>query len=84
MDILQYIVQEGYVMIAALWVIGKVITGTEVLKNKHIPIILLLVSVGFTPLLLGGYTPEAVVQSVLITGVTVYGDQVIKQLKKGE
>lgn len=84
MDILQYIVEEGLVMVLFLYIIGEIIGSTEVIKNKWIPPILLVVSIGFTPLLLGAYTPDNVVQAVLVAGVTVFGDQMYKQLKKGE
>lgn len=84
MNIFDYIMQEGLVLIPVLYIIGQVISGTETIPNKWIPLILLSVSLGFTPLALGAYTPDNISQAVLIAGATVFGDQLMKQSKKGE
>ena len=83
MDIVNYVVQEGLVMIPALFIIGEIVKGTELLSNKWIPLVILIVSVGFTPLLLGAYTADSIVQAVLVAGVTVFGNELIKQSSKG-
>ena len=82
MDILNYVVQEGLVMIPVLFIIGEIVKGTELLSNKWIPLALLIVSVGFTPLLLGAYTADNVVQAVLVAGVTVFGNELVKQSRR--
>ena len=82
MDILEFIIEEGLIMIPVLYIIGEIIKFTGVLNNKWIPLTLLVFSLLFTPLLLGGFTPDNIVQSVLVTGVTVLGDQLIKQSGK--
>ncbi|MFW5411570.1 phage holin family protein [Aerococcus urinaeequi] len=84
MDILNYVVQEGLVMIPVLFIIGEIIKGTELLSNKWIPLVVLIVSVGFTPLLLGTYTADNIVQAVLVAGVTVFWKELIKQSSKGD
>ena len=84
MDILNYVVQEGLVMIPALFIIGEIVKGTELLSNKWIPLVILIVSVGFTPLVLGAYTADNIVQAVLVAGVTVFGNELIKQSNKGD
>ena len=84
MDILSYVVQEGLVMIPVLFIIGEIIKGTELLSNKWIPLVVLVVSVGFTPLVLGAYTADNIVQAVLVAGVTVFGNELIKQSSKGD
>lgn len=84
MDVVNYIVQEGLVMIPVLYIIGEIVKGTELLSNKWIPLTLLIVSVGFTPLLLGAYTADNIVQAVLVAGVTVFGNELIKQSSKGD
>ena len=83
MDILNYVVQEGLVMIPVLFIIGEIIKGTELLSNKWIPLVILIVSGGFTPLVLGAYTADNIVQAVLVAGVTVFGNELIKQSSKG-
>ena len=82
MDIISYIIEEGLIMIPVLYIIGEIIKFTGVLNNKWIPLTLLVFSLLFTPLLLGGLTPDNIVQAVLVTGVTVLGDQLIKQSGK--
>lgn len=84
MDILNYVVQEGLVMIPVLFIIGEIVKDTELLGNKWIPLVVLSVSVGFTPFLLGAYTADNIVQAVLVAGVTVFGNELIKQSSKGE
>ena len=82
MDIINLIIEEGLIMIPVLYIIGEIIKFTGVLNNKWIPLSLLVFSLLFTPLLLGGFTPDNIVQGVLVTGVTVLGDQLIKQSRK--
>lgn len=82
MDIINFIIEEGLIMIPVLYIIGEIIKFTGVLNNKWIPLTLLIFSLLFTPLLLGGFTPDNIVQSILVTGVTVLGDQLIKQSGK--
>ena len=82
MDIINFIIEEGLIMIPVLYIIGEIIKFTGVLNNKWIPLSLLIFSLLFTPLLLGGFTPDNIVQAILVTGVTVLGDQLIKQSGK--
>ena len=82
MDIINFIIEEGLIMIPVLYIIGEIIKFTGALNNKWIPLTLLVFSLLFTPLLLGGFTPDNIVQAVLVTGVTVLGDQLIKQSRK--
>lgn len=84
MDILNYVVQEGLVMIPVLFIIGEIVKGTELLSNKWIPLAVLIISIGFTPLVLGVYTADNIVQAVLVAGVTVFGNELIKQSSKGD
>lgn len=84
MDILNYVVQEGLVMIPVLFIIGEIIKGTELLGKKWIPLAVLITSIGFTPLVLGSYTADNIVQAVLVAGVTVFGNELIKQSSKGD
>ena len=84
MDILNYVVQEGLVMIPVLFIIGEIVKGTELLSNKWIPLAVLVISVAFTPLVLGAYTADNFVQAELVAGVTVFGNEFIKQSSKGD
>ena len=82
MDILNYVVEEGLIMIPVLYIIGEIITGTEFLSNKWIPLVLLVISIGFTPLLLGAYDANNIVQAVLVAGATVFSYELVKQTNK--
>lgn len=84
MEIVSYIVEEGLIMIPALYILGWMIKNTNKLENWLIPFILLGVSLILTPLIIDGYSPDNVVQSILVTGATVLGDQMVKQVKKGD
>ena len=84
MDLLELIIQEAYIMVPVLWVIGYIIKNTEWIKDKYIPLTLLVISIGFSPLLLGGYTPENIVQAVLVAGGAVLSNELHRQSKKEE
>ena len=82
MDILEYVVQEGLVMIPVLFILGEIVKNTELLDNKWIPLTLLVISIAFTPFLLGTFNADNIVQAVLVAGVTVFADQLYKQTKE--
>lgn len=79
MSITQFIIEEGLVMILALWIIGYFVKHAGILKTEWIPFLLLGISLVFTPFLLGGYTAEHIVQAVLVTGAAVLGHQFVIQ-----
>lgn len=81
-ELVKYLVDDALVMILVLRVIGSQIKNTDVIADNLIPPALTLVSIGFTPLLLGGYTPDNIVQAILVAGGSVLLDQTIKQSRK--
>ncbi|MBU9724113.1 MULTISPECIES: phage holin family protein [Bacillaceae] len=81
MELLDYIVQELLYLIPALMVLGKIIKNGEYINDKHIPVILLFVSVLFSNLILG-FSPDSFIQGILIAGASVFGHQLIKQSKE--
>lgn len=83
-DLLNYLVDDALVMIIVLRIIGKQIKNTTIIADTLIPPALTLISIGFTPLLLGGYTPANIVQAILVAGGSVLVDQTIKQSRKPE
>lgn len=80
--LIDFIVEEALVMIPVLLILGWVIKQTEKITNNWIPAILLVAGVGFTPLLLGGYAAENIVQGALVTGGAVLIHQLYKQGKE--
>ena len=81
-QLLAFILEEALVMIPVLLIFGWVIKQTNKVSNNYIPVILLVLGVGFTPLLLGGFTPHNVVQGVLVTGGAVLTHQLYKQTQE--
>lgn len=81
-QLLAFILEEALVMIPVLLIFGWVIKQTGRVLNNYIPVILLFIGIGFTPLLLGGFTPHNVVQGVLVTGGAVLTHQLYKQTQE--
>ena len=77
-DALKYIANEGLILIPVLYIIGMILKGFKKIPDKYIPVILLLFGEVFALLLLG-LNVQSVIQGILLTGVTVYGNQVMKQ-----
>lgn len=85
MEILSYILEEGLIVIPALYILAEMIKGTGVVKNKWIPVILLVISLVLTPsIITGGYTADNIVQAILIAGATVFSNELITQSRKEE
>ena len=79
MQITKYLAENMLPLVPFLYVVGMILKDTEKIKDKYIPLILLPIGVLFS-LLITGLSPDGVIQGVLATGITVYGNQVIKQL----
>ena len=83
MEIIKYVTEQALVLIPALYVIGLIIKGTEKVSNKWIPVILLPLGVSGAIAFMG-LNANAVIQGILVVGVTVFADQVVKQVQKSE
>ena len=83
MEILQYITQNALILIPVLIIIGQIIKGIEKIPDKWIPLIMLPLGI-VGAMALGGWTVDSAVQGILVTGTAVYGNQIVKQLKKEE
>lgn len=82
MDILAYIVDRALILIPVLNILGMILKNTEKVSDKFIPLILLVFGI-LGAIALSGFSADSVVQGVLVTGAAVYGNQIVKQLKKG-
>ena len=78
MDLLSYVTNNALILIPVLYILGKIIGGTEKIPNKYIPLILLVCGISGAVGLMG-FNAESVIQGILVTGTTVYTDQVCKQ-----
>lgn len=80
---LEYIAENAILLIPVLNVVGMIIKNTEKIPDKYIPLILLGFGiVGAVAIM--GLNVQAVIQGVLVTGTAVYGNQLVKQIKKSE
>ena len=82
-NVLNFIVDNALVLVPVIYVIGTILKGTEVVKDKYIPVILLPIGVLLSMFLLG-FNVQAFIQGVLVVGASVYGNQLVKQALKNE
>lgn len=78
-----FILGELLVLIPVLYMLGIFLKRTPVLEDWLIPWIVVVAGVVFA-LVLAGLTPEAVIQGILIAGVTVLTNQLYTQTKNRE
>lgn len=81
MDLLEYIVDKALILIPVLNILGMILKNMEKIPDKFIPLILLVFGV-LGAVALSGLSADSVIQGVLVTGAAVYGNQIVKQLKK--
>ena len=81
MDVLSYIINRALVLIPVLNILGMILKTLEKIPDKFIPLILLAAGI-LGSIVLMGVSADSVIQGVLVTGAAVYGNQVVKQLKK--
>ena len=74
-----FIVEDGLVLIPVLYIIGEIIKQTLLIKDKWIPLLILFFGVIFSILLLNDTMINNIIQGILITGATVFVDQLKKQ-----
>lgn len=78
-----FLIDQCLVLIPVLYIIGAMLKGTNKISDKYIPFILVALGILFA-IALTGLNAQAVIQGILVTGVTVYGNQLIKQIGKNE
>ena len=90
MDFRDFIAPELLVLIPVLWVLGKLIKTTQFIPDRFIPVILGGVSVVISLCYIVGTASStwtaiftAITQGILCAGAAVYGNQLVKQAKKG-
>lgn len=80
-EITNYIFHEALIMIPVLLIIGQIVKEMKWIPEKWIPIFLMpfgiLGAIG-----LMGFAVDSVIQGILVTGTAVYGNQLVKQIKK--
>lgn len=83
MEIIKYITEQALVLIPVLYIIGLIIKNTEKVADKYIPVLLLPCGI-LGSIALSGISADSVIQGILVVGVTVYGNQLVKQVQKSE
>ncbi|MBY1352513.1 phage holin family protein [Clostridioides difficile] len=82
-NLISFIPEQLLILVAALSIIGKGCKKYKQLDNKYIPIILLVIGIGFSIWMLG-FNPSSILQGILCWGVAIGANQVYKQLKDGD
>lgn len=77
-NLMEYVVEQALVLVPVLYVIGFMLKSTQKIKDWCIPWILLIVGM-LGAISLMGFNAYAIIQGVLVTGVTVYTNQLVKQ-----
>ena len=80
-NLINYITDNALILIPVLYVLGTILKGTEKIEDKYIPIILLPVGIVLAMFMVG-FNANGVMQGVLVTGASVYANQLIKQVNK--
>ena len=82
-NLMNYVTENSFIMIPTLYIVGYIIKNMDAVKDKYIPLILLPLGI-LGSIALNGISVANVIQGILITGVTVYGNQLVKQVSKEE
>lgn len=80
---IDFITENALLLVPVLNIVGVIIKNTEKIPDKYIPFILLFLGILGAMAILG-VSAESVLQGILITGTAVYGNQIVKQIKKTE
>lgn len=87
-NLVDFIQVELLIIIAVTYVLGMFLKSTDKIRDWWIPFILLVFAVVFSILykaimLMEGFTPQSILSGflygILIAGVAVFGNQMIKQ-----
>lgn len=82
-NLISYITDNALILIPVIYVIGAILKSTELVKDKYIPVILLPIGIALGMILIG-FNVNGFIQGVLVTGVAVYANQLVKQALKEE
>lgn len=83
MDFTKFLIEQALVLVPALYVVGLILKNTEKIADKIIPVVLLPLGI-LGAIALMGVSADAIIQGILVTGVTVFSNQLVKQITKTE
>ncbi|MEG0026106.1 MAG: phage holin family protein [Bacilli bacterium] len=84
MEFTNYIIENRLILIPVLYIIGTIIKNTQIIKNKYIPFILLIIAIILSIFMGDISIINSIIQGILVAGTTVFSNQLIKQLRKEE
>lgn len=82
MDFQKYLIEQMLILVPVLYIVGALIKQTPKVKDWVIPWVLLAVGVVAAIAIgvgSGLSVPDAIIQGILVTGVTVFTNQLVKQ-----
>ncbi|WP_414647669.1 phage holin family protein [Clostridium tetani] len=77
-NLMDYIVEQALILVPVLYILGVMLKNTDKIKDWTIPWILLSCGVACCIAIMG-VNIQAILQGILVTGVTVFGNQLVKQ-----
>ncbi|BDR80704.1 hypothetical protein N072000002_09600 [Clostridium tetani] len=77
-NIMEFITEQAFILVPALYILGLMLKQTKQIKDWTIPWILLICAIG-SCIAIMGINIQALLQGVLVTGVAVFGNQLVKQ-----
>lgn len=78
MEILNYIIENRIILVPVLYTIGEFIKKLKFINNDWIPIILLFFGILFSISMGGDTIINNIIQGILVSGLTVFGNKLIK------
>ncbi|WP_315167273.1 phage holin family protein [Metaclostridioides mangenotii] len=81
MDIMSFIPEQLFIIVVVLNVLGVACKSYDILDNKFIPVILLLLGIVFSVCLVG-FNVTSIMQGILCWGVAIGVNQTYKQFKQ--
>lgn len=83
MDLMQFIPEQLFILIAAIYVLGICLKKIKKIKDNFIPVILILFAIAFS-IVLQGLSGESILQGIICWGVSIGINQTGKQLMRGD
>lgn len=83
MDFIQFIPEQLLILVAAIYVLGICLKNVEIIKDRYIPVILIILSIVLS-VSMQGFSATSIVQGMLCWGAAIGINQTGKQIKKGD
>lgn len=80
--VIEFINPELLIVVVACWIIGFTLKRTPIVPDWMIIYVVTIIAVLFAVALLG-FTVQSIIQGILCGAVAVYGNQLVKQARKG-